>query len=109
MTNRDRRRVKIRAKIFGTKICPRFSVYRSNQGIIAQLVDDQNGRTLAYADGKKVTGKDKMEIAKKIGAEIAKQAKTKKITKVKFDRGGFSYHGRVAAVANSARENGLKF
>lgn len=97
---RDRRRKRIRAKIFGTNEKPRLSVFRSNKYITAQLIDDIKGNTLASA-----TGQD----AKIVGADLVAKAKTKKIVKAVFDRGGYIYTGKVATLAESAREAGLKF
>ena len=106
---RDRRRKRIRARISGTSKSPRFSVFRSNKYIIAQLIDDSSGRTLAYATSKGIKAKSIFEKAKIVGGSIAEQAKAKKITKAIFDRGGYLYTGSVAAVALGAREAGLKF
>ncbi|MEK7200539.1 MAG: 50S ribosomal protein L18 [Patescibacteria group bacterium] len=97
---RDRRRKRIRAKIFGTSKKPRLSVFRSNKYITAQLIDDIKGNTLASAIGQN---------AKVVGADLATKAKAKKIVKVVFDRGGYIYTGKVATLAESAREAGLKF
>ena len=106
---RDRRRKRIRAKIFGTGEKPRFSVFRSNKYITAQLIDDSKGVTLAFATSKNFKGKSALERARMVGAEIAKQAKSKNISKVVFDRGGYLYTGSISAVADGAREAGLKF
>ena len=99
------RHERIRKQIIGTKDVPRLNVYRSNKNILVQLIDDENGTTLASAS---VKGKN-IEAATKVGEAIAKEAKKLKINKVVFDRGGYLYHGRVEAVANAARENGLEF
>ena len=99
------RHERIRKQIIGTKEMPRLCVYRSNKNMSVQLIDDQNGVTLLSAS---VNGKN-IEAAKKLGETIAKEAKKAKITKVVFDRAGYLYHGRVAALADSARENGLEF
>lgn len=101
---RYRRHKKVRAKIFGTAKVPRLSVFKSNQYIYAQLIDDEKGKTLASAKGKL-----NLKQAKKIGELIAKKAQEKKIKKVVFDRGGYEYHGRVKALAEGAREKGLNF
>lgn len=106
---RDRRRKRIRAKVFGTSDCPRLSVFRSNKYISAQIIDDSLGSTLAAATTKNMKGKNNTEKAKAVGADIAEQAKAKKISKVVFDRGGYIYTGSIAAVALGAREAGLKF
>ncbi len=108
-TQRDRRRKRIRAKIFGMADCPRFSIFRSNKYITAQLIDDNRGVTLAAATSKTAKGKSILEKAKAVGASIAEQAKTKKIEKAVFDRGGYLYTGSVSAVAEGARAAGLKF
>ena len=97
---RDRKRKKIRAKISGTAMCPRLSIFKSNTAIYAQLIDDDKAITLASATGAN---------AQKVGAEIAKKAIAKKIKKVVFDRGGYVYIGKVLALALSARKAGLKF
>ena len=106
---RDRRRKRIRAKIFGTGDKPRFSIFRSNKYISAQLIDDSNGITLASAISKDIKGKNVVEKAKAVGASIAEQAKTQKISVAVFDRGGYLYTGSVSAIAQGAREAGLKF
>jgi large subunit ribosomal protein L18 len=106
---RERRKKRIRAKIFGMSDKPRLSVFRSNKYISAQLVDDSKGKTLAAATSKNTKGKTVLERAKAVGAEIAEQAKAKKIVKAIFDRGGYLYTGSVKAVADGAREAGLKF
>lgn len=95
---------RVRAKISGTSKVPRLCVFRSHQYIYAQLIDDEKGKTIAVA-----TGKANIDKAKKVGKLIAKKALEKKIEKVIFDRGGYKYHGRVKAVAEGAREAGLKF
>lgn len=108
---RQRRHIHIRAKIKGTKDCPRLSVFRSNKYIYAQLIDDVNGKTLVSANDAKI-GKDKLnkiEKAKEIGSLLAKKAIENKIEKIIFDRGGYKYHGRIKAIAEGAREGGLKF
>ena len=99
-----------RAKIHGTAERPRLSVHFSNQNITAQIIDDDKKTTLCYATtvGKKMTG-TKTEKAEKIGAEIAKKAKTAKISKVVFDRGAKLYAGRMSALAEAARKEGLEF
>lgn len=102
------RHVRVRKQIIGTKDIPRLNVYRSNTNIYAQIIDDENGVTLASASSMKMKGNN-TEVATKVGEAIAKEAKKAKITKVVFDRGGYLYHGRVAALADSARANGLEF
>ncbi|KKP56421.1 MAG: 50S ribosomal protein L18 [Parcubacteria group bacterium GW2011_GWC1_34_10] len=106
---RDRRRKRIKAKVFGVKDKPRLSVFKSNKYISAQLIDDFTGTTLAAASSKDVVGKGVLVKAKTVGIKIAEQALAKKISKVVFDRGGYIYTGAVAAVALGAREAGLKF
>lgn len=102
------RHERIRKQIIGTKDIPRLNVYRSNNNIYAQIIDDEKGVTLASASSMKMKGNN-TEIAAKVGEAIAKEAKKAKITKVVFDRGGYLYHGRVKALADAARENGLEF
>ena len=102
------RHERIRKQIIGTKDIPRLNVYRSNINIYAQIIDDEKGVTLAEASSMKMKGNN-TEIAAKVGEDIAKEAKKAKITKVVFDRGGYLYHGRVKALADAARENGLEF
>lgn len=104
-----RRHKKIRTQISGTSDKPRLSVFRSNKYIAIQLVDDEKGHTLAAMTTKDAKGKTPSEKAKEIGAEIAKKAKALKIDKVVFDRGGYLYTGNIKALADSAREGGLKF
>ena len=114
-TDRLARHERVRQKIGGTAERPRFDVYRSNMHIYVQVIDDVAGKTLAAAStvekeiGKMVEGKSKTEAAKIVGAEAAKRAIAAGITEVVFDRGGYIYTGRVAAVADGAREAGLKF
>ena len=108
---RLRRRRRVRARIQGTAQRPRISVFRSNRGIFAQLIDDDSGRTLAAvnwteADLRTLTGSDQ---ARKAGAVLAERAKAAGVDTVVFDRGGNKFHGRVAAVAEGAREAGLDF
>ena len=101
---------KIRMRIMGTKLRPRLSVFKSAQHIYAQLIDDEVGKVLISAsDVKAKTKGKKVDHAMEIGKLIAKEALAKKIEKVVFDRGGFVYHGRIKAVADGAREGGLKF
>ena len=106
------RHVRVRGKISGTPECPRLNVFRSNANIYAQIIDDVNGVTLVAAntlekDFEGATGN--AEAAKKVGLTLAERAKAKGIEEVVFDRGGYVYHGRVAALAEGAREAGLKF
>lgn len=103
------RHKRIRAKISGTEDRPRLSVFRSNKFIYAQLINDDKAETLGSSDSKKSKAKTPVEQAKEVGTEIAKIAKEKKISEVVFDRGGFAFAGAVKALAESAREGGLKF
>ncbi|MBK6732414.1 MAG: 50S ribosomal protein L18 [Bacteroidetes bacterium] len=108
---RSRIRYGIRNKISGTAARPRLSVFRSNKEIYAQIIDDVAGHTLASVSSrslKEVKG-TKVEIAKQIGVEMAKIAVEKGISEVRFDRSGYLYHGRIKAIAEGAREGGLKF
>jgi large subunit ribosomal protein L18 len=107
---RLRRRRRIRAKVRGTAERPRLSVYRSNRGIFAQLVDDDAGRTLAAVNWteKDLRGMGPMEQAKRAGEALAKRATDAGVRSCVFDRGGYRYHGRVKALAEGAREGGLK-
>ena len=109
--SRVRRHARVRAKISGTADCPRLSVYRSNKNIHAQIIDDVKGVTLCSASSLqlKLTKGGNIEAAKQVGAAVAKAALEAGITKVVFDRSGYVYHGRVEALANAAREAGLKF
>ena len=106
---RIRRKARIRAKISGTTEMPRLAIFKSNRYISAQLIDDSKAVTLASAHSKTAKGKTLLEKSASVGVEIATQAKAKKVTKVVFDRGGFRYTGAVKAVADGAREAGLKF
>lgn len=104
---RNRRHKRVRAKIFGTARRPRLCVFKSNQHIYAQLIDDEKGKTLVAASDLEI--KKSAEKTKELGKLIAEKAKVKKIEKVVFDRGGYKYHGRVKALAEGAREGGLNF
>jgi large subunit ribosomal protein L18 len=108
---RLRRHARVRTKISGTPECPRLNVFRSNSHIHAQIIDDVNGVTLASASSveMKLANGGNIEAAKTVGAEVAKRALEKNITNVVFDRGGYVYTGRVQALADAAREAGLKF
>lgn len=100
----------MRAKIFGTAQKPRLCVFRSNNHIYAQLIDDAAGRTLLSAHDFEVAAQDKKtDRAKQVGRLIAEKAKKQNVMQVIFDRAGYNYHGRVAALAQGAREGGLKF
>ena len=109
---RQKRHIRVRGKISGTAECPRLNVFRSNANIYAQIIDDVNGVTLVSANTleKEFEGATgNAEAAKKVGLAIAERAKEKGIEVVVFDRGGYVYHGRVAALAEGAREGGLQF
>lgn len=111
---RLKRKNRIRKTLSGTTDRPRLTVYKSLKHIYAQVVDDTTGRTLAFASSlsKELKGKDegdKKSDAKRVGQLVAEKAKAAKVTKVVFDRNGFPFHGRVAAVAEAAREAGLEF
>lgn len=100
ISNRVRRHKRIRSKVSGTLARPRLSIFKSNTGLYAQIIDDDNGVTLASARGTD---------AVKVGTEVAKLAMGKKVSAVVFDRGGFIYTGKIKALAEAAREAGLKF
>ena len=109
---RLKRHIRVRGKISGTAERPRLNVFRSNANIYAQIIDDVNGVTLVSANTleKGFEGAaGNAEAAKKVGTVLAERAKAKGIEEVVFDRGGYVYHGRVAALAEGAREGGLKF
>ena len=108
---RLRRRRRVRAKVRGTAERPRLSVFRSNRGVTAQLIDDVAGRTLAAATWTEGDVRDlqSMEQAKRVGELIAERAKAAGVEAAVFDRGGYRYHGRVKALAEGAREGGLRF
>ncbi len=113
LQRRDRIRKRIRKVISGTPTSPRLSVFRSNTEIYAQIIDDASGNTLATASSKDkdfASAKgNKSELSKLVGKAIADKAKAKGIETIVFDRGGYLYHGRVKALAEGAREGGLKF
>ncbi|GAA4377180.1 50S ribosomal protein L18 [Hymenobacter koreensis] len=100
----------IRNKVAGTSERPRLSVFRSNTGIYAQIIDDTAGRTIVAASSKHVSaGETPVATAAAVGKELASRAQEKGITQVVFDRSGYLYHGRVKSLAEGAREGGLKF
>ncbi|MEO6954270.1 MAG: 50S ribosomal protein L18 [Polyangia bacterium] len=115
LETRDRRKAHIRKKVNGTAERPRLSVFRSSKHMYAQIVDDEKHETLVAVStldekiAAELKGLNKVDRAKKIGAAIAERAKSKGVEKVVFDRNGFIYHGRVMALADAAREAGLKF
>ncbi|MBU0569617.1 50S ribosomal protein L18 [Patescibacteria group bacterium] len=107
-----RRKRRIRTKVFGTKMRPRLSVYRSSQNIYAQIINDEVGKTLVSISNKSLPVKSKqtkLEMAETVGLTLAQKAVKKKITMVVFDRSGYKYHGRVKALAEGARKGGLEF
>ena len=110
---RTRRHARVRTKISGTPECPRLSVFKSNSAVYAQIIDDETRTTLVSASSLeknlKIENGSNVEAAKIVGKAVAEKAKAAKITKVVFDRGGYLYHGRVKALAEAARENGLEF
>ena len=108
---RHRRHRRVRRRVTGTSERPRLAVYRSNRGIAAQVIDDVAGRTLAAASfqDKTIAGKGRAEAPAAVGKLVAERAREAGIASVVFDRGGYLYHGRVKALADAARENGLEF
>lgn len=107
---RIKRHHKIRRILSGTDVTPRLCVFRSNQAIYAQLIDDVKGVTIASSSSLELKLKNNnLEAAAAVGKDIAEKAKKAKIKTVVFDRGGYLYHGRVKALADAARENGLEF
>jgi len=110
---RQRRHYRVRKKIAGTQSRPRLAVFRSNKHIVLQVIDDTTGRTLAAAStvekDQKAGSTGNVASAARVGALLAERAKAAGITQVVFDRGGFLYHGRVAAAAQAARDAGLEF
>lgn len=111
VVSRQKRKVRIRKKIIGSGERPRLVVFRSLKHIYAQVVDDASGKTIAAASSLKAEGKGKSgkDVAKIVGAEVAKLASGKGIKNVVFDRSGYAYHGRIQALADAAREAGLSF
>ena len=105
---RNRRKTGIRKRVQGTPQRPRLTVYRSLKNIYAQVIDDLGGKTLASASSVKAEQGGNVDAAKQVGRQIAEAAKQAGITQVSFDRNGFRYHGRVKALADAAREGGLK-
>jgi large subunit ribosomal protein L18 len=109
------RHVRVRKVLIGTATEPRLSVFRSLKGMVAQIINDESGKTLCYVDSKEIKEKKVEEKSQKVGVSyllgklLAEKAKAKGVSKVKFDRGGYRYHGRVKALADGAREGGLVF
>lgn len=107
---REKIKRRVRGKVYGTKECPRLTVFRSNKQIYAQVIDDIAGNTLASASSLAIEDKvSKKEIAAKVGELIAKSAKEAGVETVAFDRNGYLYHGRIKELADAARKGGLKF
>ncbi|AVQ35525.1 50S ribosomal protein L18 [Staphylococcus kloosii] len=110
---RLKRHARVRTKLSGTAEKPRLNVYRSNKHIYAQIIDDVKGETLAQAStqDKDIASESttKVDLSAKVGESIAKKASDKGVTAIVFDRGGYLYHGRIKALAEAARENGLEF
>ena len=110
LIGRERRHQRVRAKVTGTSARPRLSIYRSMKHIYAQLIDDQKGHTIASASESELKGSLKgVKAAEAVGKIIAEKGIAKKVSAVVFDRGGYKYHGRIKALADSARKTGLKF
>ena len=109
-SRRLRIKTRIRGKISGTQVRPRLTVFRSNKQIYAQLIDDETGRTLVSASSLKMAAEGtKQEIAAKVGEQVAQAAVAQGIESAVFDRNGYLYHGRIKALADAARNGGLKF
>ncbi len=108
---RLKRRRRVRAKVHGTAERPRISVFRSNRGVFAQLIDDERGHTLAAVAWTEAELRDlpKLEASRRAGALLAERAKAAGVERAVFDRGGYRYHGHVRALAEGAREGGLEF
>lgn len=108
---RKKRHARVRNKVSGTSECPRLNVFRSNSQIFVQVIDDEKGVTLVSSSSLslKLENGGNIEGAKLVGKDIAEKCKAANITKVVFDRGGYQYHGRIEALAEAARSNGLEF
>ena len=100
---------RIRAKISGTATCPRLAIFRSLENIYVQVIDDESQKTLVSVNLKEVSEKNNVDSAKKIGKLVADKCKKAKSEEIVFDRSGYKYHGKVKAIAEEARKNGLKF
>ena len=110
--SKAKRSLRVRSKLAINLGVPRLSVFRSNRHIWAQIIDDKHGKTIVSSSSKVVKSTDKLnktEIAALVGKQIAKLAVAKKVSYIRFDRGPYRYHGRVKALAQAARDNGLKF
>ena len=104
------RHKRVRSRVSGDASAPRLAIFKANRHIYAQVIDDNEGKTLAAASSLEVKTKaKKSELAKEVGKLVAGKAMAKNIKKVRFDRGGFAYHGRIKALAEGAREGGLEF
>jgi len=103
------RKKRVRAKVFGTSQRPRLAVFKSLRNLYAQLIDDEKGNTLVSIDINKIKAKNNLEGAKKAGKLLAEKCLKKKIKNVVFDRAGYKFHGKIKALADGAREGGLKF
>lgn len=108
---RQRRKNRVRAKIYGTKVRPRLSVYRSLNHTYAQLIDDEKGVTLVFASTRELSAKKKKSVqaAKEVGELLARKAKKADITQAVFDKSYYAYHGRIQALADAVRAGGVKF
>lgn len=107
---RIRRKGRVRAKVSGTAVCPRLTVFRSNRGIYGQIINDEIGLTIVSVNASEAKAKgNKTAVSSELGKLIAEKAVAKGISKVVFDRNGYKYHGRVKALAEGARLGGLKF
>ena len=109
----QRRKKRVRKKIFGTQTQPRLSVYKSNRCLYAQLINDEEGKTLVFVSSKRNKNEKQhcvknLDIARKLGRDLGKQAKNKGIKQVVLDRGSYPYHGRIKALAEGTREEGIK-
>jgi large subunit ribosomal protein L18 len=110
LRGRARRKLRIRKKVHGTSERPRLAIFRSSKHIYAQVIDDTHGTTIAHASSvAESAAGNKVDVAKSVGSAVAKVCIDKGVEQVVFDRGGYRYHGRVRALAESAREAGLKF
>lgn len=108
-SKRLHRKKRIRAKISGNASCPRLSIFRGLKNIYVQLINDETGNTLASANSKSVGAKSNIEGCKKMGKAIAVKCKELKIDEIAFDRSGYRYHGKIKALADELRKEGLKF